>query len=45
MTVVSIGVAMLQKAGVTMSTLFLALGVANIVIATAIARTMPKRDQ
>ncbi len=45
MTVVSIGVAMLQKAGVTMSTLFLALGVANIVVATAIARTMPKRDQ
>ncbi len=41
MTVAGIGVAVLQKYGVTLSTLFLALGVANFLVAAAILRTMP----
>src|SRR5262245_4617195 len=41
MTVAGVGVALLQKVGVTPSMLFLAIGVANIVVAIAIARTMP----
>ncbi len=41
MTVAGVGVAVLQKYGVTLSTLFLAVGVANLVVAVAILRTMP----
>jgi acyl-[acyl-carrier-protein]-phospholipid O-acyltransferase/long-chain-fatty-acid--[acyl-carrier-protein] ligase len=41
MTVAGVGVAVLQKYGVTLSTLFLAVGAANLVVAVAILRTMP----
>jgi acyl-[acyl-carrier-protein]-phospholipid O-acyltransferase/long-chain-fatty-acid--[acyl-carrier-protein] ligase len=41
MTVAGVGVALLQEAGVTLSSLFLAIGVANFAVAIAIARTMP----
>jgi acyl-[acyl-carrier-protein]-phospholipid O-acyltransferase / long-chain-fatty-acid--[acyl-carrier-protein] ligase len=41
MTVAGIGVALVQKAGVTPSMLFLAIGVANFLVAIAIAFTMP----
>ena len=45
MTVVSIAVALLQEAGVTMPMLFLAMGVANFPVAIALARTMPTRKR
>jgi acyl-[acyl-carrier-protein]-phospholipid O-acyltransferase / long-chain-fatty-acid--[acyl-carrier-protein] ligase len=41
MTTAGIGVAVLQKYGVTLSTLFVAIGVANLVVAAVILRTMP----
>jgi acyl-[acyl-carrier-protein]-phospholipid O-acyltransferase/long-chain-fatty-acid--[acyl-carrier-protein] ligase len=41
MTVAGVGVAVLQKYGVTLSTLFLAVGAANLVVAVVILRTMP----
>jgi acyl-[acyl-carrier-protein]-phospholipid O-acyltransferase / long-chain-fatty-acid--[acyl-carrier-protein] ligase len=41
MTVAGVGVALVQKAGVTPSMLFLAIGVANFLVAIAIAFTMP----
>jgi acyl-[acyl-carrier-protein]-phospholipid O-acyltransferase/long-chain-fatty-acid--[acyl-carrier-protein] ligase len=41
MTVAGVGVAVLQKYGVTLSTLFLAVGAANLMVAVAILRTMP----
>jgi acyl-[acyl-carrier-protein]-phospholipid O-acyltransferase/long-chain-fatty-acid--[acyl-carrier-protein] ligase len=41
MTVGGLGVAMLQKYGITLSTLFVAIGVANFLVAVAILRTMP----
>ena len=41
MTVAGVGVALVQKAGATPSMLFLAIGVANVVVAVIIARTMP----
>jgi acyl-[acyl-carrier-protein]-phospholipid O-acyltransferase / long-chain-fatty-acid--[acyl-carrier-protein] ligase len=41
MTVAGVGVAVLQKYGVTLSTLFLAVGAANLAVAVAILRTMP----
>jgi acyl-[acyl-carrier-protein]-phospholipid O-acyltransferase / long-chain-fatty-acid--[acyl-carrier-protein] ligase len=41
MTVGGLGVAMLQTYGVTLSTLFVAIGAANLVVAVAILRTMP----
>ncbi len=41
MTAAGIGVAVVQKAGVTPPALFLAIGVANIAVAFVIARTMP----
>ena len=41
MTVAGLGVAMLQQYGVTLSTLFVAVGAANFVVAAAILRTMP----
>jgi acyl-[acyl-carrier-protein]-phospholipid O-acyltransferase / long-chain-fatty-acid--[acyl-carrier-protein] ligase len=41
MTMAGIGVAVLQSYGVTLSTLFVAIGAANLVVATVILRTMP----
>src|SRR5580704_8551127 len=41
MTVAGVGVAVLQKYDVTLSTLFLAVGAANLMVAVAILRTMP----
>ena len=41
MTVGGLGVAMLQTYGVTLSTLFVAIGAANLLVAVAILRTMP----
>ena len=41
MTVGGIGVAVLQKYGVTLSTLFVAIGAANLLVAVAILYTMP----
>jgi acyl-[acyl-carrier-protein]-phospholipid O-acyltransferase/long-chain-fatty-acid--[acyl-carrier-protein] ligase len=41
MTVGGLGVAILQTYGVTLSTLFVAIGAANLVVAVAILRTMP----
>jgi acyl-[acyl-carrier-protein]-phospholipid O-acyltransferase/long-chain-fatty-acid--[acyl-carrier-protein] ligase len=41
MTVGGLGVAMLQKYGITLSTLFVAIGAANLLVAVAILRTMP----
>jgi acyl-[acyl-carrier-protein]-phospholipid O-acyltransferase/long-chain-fatty-acid--[acyl-carrier-protein] ligase len=41
MTVGGLGVALLQKAGLSISTLMLLVGVGNLVVAVAIARTMP----
>ena len=41
MTVAGVGVALVQKAGATPAMLFLAIGVANFVVAVVIARTMP----
>ncbi len=41
MTVGGLGVAALQGYGITLSTLFLAIGVANILVALAILHTMP----
>jgi acyl-[acyl-carrier-protein]-phospholipid O-acyltransferase/long-chain-fatty-acid--[acyl-carrier-protein] ligase len=41
MTVAGVGVAVLQSYGVTLSTLFVAIGVANLVVAAVILRTMP----
>jgi acyl-[acyl-carrier-protein]-phospholipid O-acyltransferase/long-chain-fatty-acid--[acyl-carrier-protein] ligase len=45
MTVAGIGVAVLQKAGITLSMLFLAIGSANFAVAIAIAATMPKHTR
>jgi acyl-[acyl-carrier-protein]-phospholipid O-acyltransferase / long-chain-fatty-acid--[acyl-carrier-protein] ligase len=42
MTVAGVGVAFLQKAGVTPSMLFLAIGAGNFLVAIAIACTMPQ---
>ncbi len=44
MTVGTIAVAILQKLGVTVPALFLAIGVATFLVALAIWRTMPKAD-
>jgi acyl-[acyl-carrier-protein]-phospholipid O-acyltransferase/long-chain-fatty-acid--[acyl-carrier-protein] ligase len=41
MTVGGLGVAVLQNYGVTLSTLFVAIGAANLLVAVAILRTMP----
>jgi acyl-[acyl-carrier-protein]-phospholipid O-acyltransferase / long-chain-fatty-acid--[acyl-carrier-protein] ligase len=41
MTVGGLGVAVLQTYGVTLSTLFVAIGAANLLVAVAILRTMP----
>ena len=41
MTAAGVGVALLQKYGVSLSTLFLGVGVANLVAAALILRTMP----
>jgi acyl-[acyl-carrier-protein]-phospholipid O-acyltransferase / long-chain-fatty-acid--[acyl-carrier-protein] ligase len=41
MTAAGIGVAVLQKYGVSLSTLFIAIGAANLVVAAVILRTMP----
>jgi acyl-[acyl-carrier-protein]-phospholipid O-acyltransferase/long-chain-fatty-acid--[acyl-carrier-protein] ligase len=41
MTLAGLGVALVQEAGVTPPVLFLAIGVANAVVAVVIARTMP----
>src|SRR6202040_2891395 len=41
MTVAGVGVALVQKAGATPAMLFLAIGVANFVVAVVTARTMP----
>jgi len=43
MTAVSVAVAMMQRAGITLSTLFLAIGLANVLVAIAVARTRPDR--
>ena len=42
MTVATVVVALLQKAGVTLPTLFLGLGAATLLVALAIWKTMPK---
>jgi acyl-[acyl-carrier-protein]-phospholipid O-acyltransferase / long-chain-fatty-acid--[acyl-carrier-protein] ligase len=41
MTAAGIGVAVLQKYGVSLSTLFIAIGAANLIVAAVILRTMP----
>ena len=42
MTAATVTVAMLQKFGVTVPEFFLTIGVATLLVATAIWRTMPK---
>jgi acyl-[acyl-carrier-protein]-phospholipid O-acyltransferase/long-chain-fatty-acid--[acyl-carrier-protein] ligase len=43
MVVGSFGVALLQKAGIGIPVLFLALGIANMIVALLIALTMPAK--
>jgi hypothetical protein len=44
MTAATVAVALLQKAGATVPMLFLELGVATLLAALAIWRTMPKAE-